>query len=64
MLLIKVRNAAELLWDSLDSRERMLVVYAGAWLVFMTLLSAQRKSRDRLRREIVEELSGAGGPQS
>ncbi len=56
MLLVKLRNAGELLWDSLDSRERMVVAYAAAWVGFAVALSLRQRSRARLRDEIVEEL--------
>ena len=59
MLLVKVRNAAELLWESLDSRERAVVAYAAAWAAFAIALSLRQRSREKLRREIVEEIAGA-----
>jgi hypothetical protein len=59
MLLVKIRNAAELGWESLDSQERMLVVYAGAWVVLMLCLRARQVGRERLKAELREELAGA-----
>jgi hypothetical protein len=60
LLLVKVRNAGELLWESLDSRERMLLVYACAWIGFVAVLSAQRRSRERFRQSIVDEVTNRG----
>lgn len=61
MLLLKIRNGLELTWDSLDGQERALVLYAVGWLVVMLLAGAARRSREQLRRDILEELgSGAG----
>ena len=61
MLLVKIRNGLELTWDSLDGQERALVLYAVGWLVVMLLAGAARRSREQLRRDILEELgSGAG----
>ena len=58
MLLIKVRNALELLWDSLDSEERRMLAYAVGYLVVTLVVAYQRSSRDRLVRELREELRG------
>ena len=52
----KVANASELLWESLDSRERMMVIYAGVWVMVLGLLSLQRRSRERFRRELLDEV--------
>jgi len=59
LLARKITNASELLWDSLDERERMIVVYAAAWTVVVGLLSLRQRSRDRFRRELVAEHGGA-----
>ena len=61
MLLVKVRNAGELLWDSLDGRERIMLAYGVAWLALLVTFTAQRRSRERFRQSIVDELTGARG---
>lgn len=61
MLLTKIRNATELLWDSLDSQERQVLAYLVAYAVFTALIAWQHGSRERLKREIREELHGAAG---
>lgn len=58
-LLGKAADAASMFWQALDDRERMLIVYAGAWLVAMLVVGARKRDREALRREIVEELNGA-----
>lgn len=60
MLLVKVKNAGELLWDSLDAQERMILAYAAAWCLFSLMLAAQRRARARLKAELVEELADSG----
>ena len=55
-LLGKAVDAASMFWQALDTRERMILAYAGAWVVFSLIMAAQRRSRDRLRAEILEEL--------
>jgi hypothetical protein len=59
-LLAKVADAGSMLWQALDERERMLVAYAGAWVALALLAAAQRRSRENLRRSIIEELSPDG----
>ena len=56
-----LRTGAGIVWDELDERERMLVLYALAWVVFAGVAALQRRSRENLRREIVEELAAHGG---
>ena len=58
MLLVKFRNAAELFWDSLDSEEKRLLVIYGAYLVASVVLSMQGRARDKMKRELLEELRG------
>lgn len=57
MIVRKTLNAAELFWSSLDEDERMVVVYGLVWVVVSALAVAGRASRDRLRRDIIEELT-------
>ena len=59
-LLSKFADAGSMLWQALDERERALVLYAGAWVLFAVAAAMARRSRERLRREILEELDGAG----
>lgn len=59
MLLIKVRNSVELFWDSLDAQERQMVLYFAAYALVTLLAALQRISRERLKRELREEISGA-----
>lgn len=56
MLLVKLRNGLELTWDSLDTGERRLVVYALCYLAVSLLLARRGAARERLKREIMEEL--------
>jgi hypothetical protein len=56
LLLVKFRNAAELFWDSLDGEEKRLLVIYAAYLIGSAVLAVQSRSRDRMKREIVEEL--------
>ena len=57
MLLVKAKNAAELFWDSLDSEEKRLVLVYAAYLIGSLLVAWQRGSRERLKREIREEIA-------
>lgn len=59
MIVRKTLNAAELFWSSLDEGERQVVVYALVWLVASAVAVAGRASRDRLKREILEEIQAA-----
>lgn len=59
LLARKVLNAAELLWDSLDERERTVVVYAAAWTIVTALLALHQRQRERLKQELLQELTGA-----
>lgn len=61
MLLTKICNSSALFWDTLDSRERMILVYAGAWVMLVGALSMQRRSRERFRQSVIDELAGARG---
>ena len=61
MLLIKVRNAAELLWDSLDAQERQVVLYFAVYTLVSIVAALQHASRERMKRELREEMRlGAG----
>lgn len=56
-----LRAGVAMTWGSLDERERMIVLYAAVCLVFWALGAVQRRSRDTLRDEILEELTARGG---
>ena len=56
-LLGKAADAALMFWQALDERERMLVLYALAWLLFMLGAAAAQRSRGRLKQELREELA-------
>lgn len=59
MLLTKIRNAAELCWESLDSQERQVLIYVAAYIVFTAWAAWQHGSRERLKRELREEIAHA-----
>lgn len=52
----KLSDAALMFWQACDERERRIVVYAAAYLVVTVAITMQRGSRERLRRELREEL--------
>jgi len=56
LILVKVKNALELLWESLDTQERVLLGYLLLSVAVTVAGSAQKKSRARLKQEILEEL--------
>lgn len=58
LLLVKIRNAGELLWESLDTQERILLAYLLATVAVSVLGSAQRRSREKLKQELREEILG------
>lgn len=57
MIITKVKNAAELLWESLDSQERQVLLYGLAYLLVTALSVLQQTSRERLKRELREEIA-------
>jgi len=56
-LLSKAVDAGSMFWQALDERERLLVLYGAGYLAVMVLLAVNRSSRERLKREIREELA-------
>lgn len=64
LIVVKIRNAGELLWESLDGQERAVLMYAAAWLVIVLFAGARRRERDRLKAELLEELAAGGGVRS
>jgi hypothetical protein len=61
MLARKLLNASDLFWDSLDTGERMIVLYAAAWALLALALTLQRRSRERFRRDLLAELEATAG---
>lgn len=59
-----LRAGVAMTWSSLDERERMLVLYVLASVVIWALGAVQRRSRENLRAEIVEELTARGAGSS
>lgn len=55
-----IRAGVAMVWEELDERERMIALYALAWLVFGAVAAYRRRDRERLKAEIREELAGAG----
>lgn len=60
MLLVrKIGNAGELLWDSLDTQERAIVLYVGVVVLAYVLGAARRRGHERLIAELRDELEAA-----
>lgn len=60
-----LRTGAAIVWDELDERERMIVVYALAWVVFGVVAALRRRGREQLKQELREELAAdAAGSRS
>lgn len=57
LLLVKIRNAGELFWDSLDTQERMFLLYIVGSVLLSVMVSGQKKRREQLKDEIVMELA-------
>lgn len=55
-LLGKAADAAQMFWQALDERERMLVAYGAAWLVVALVAGVRHRSRENLKRELRDEL--------
>ena len=62
-LLAKAGDAASMFWQSLDERERVIVLYLGVVLciAWLGISAAERgaRERERIRAQIREELSRA-----
>lgn len=54
----KFLNAAGGFWDSLDDQERRLLVVYGAYLLSVALVGWHRSSRERMKRDLIEEIRG------
>lgn len=61
LILVKIRNAAELLWDSLDTQERVIVAYIVGSLAVSLLAAHQRKARAQLKEELIAEVEARRG---
>ena len=59
-LLAKLTDAGSMFWQSLDERERMLVLYFAGYVLLSLALAAQRSSRERLKQELRDEMVGLG----
>lgn len=57
----KLRDALAMFWLNLDDDERRLLAYAGCYLAASVLLAWQRSSRERLKRELRDEMIFAIG---
>lgn len=53
----KLTDAASMFWSALDERERRLVLYAAAYVIFTAWAAWQHGSRERLKRELREEIA-------
>jgi ABC-type nitrate/sulfonate/bicarbonate transport system permease component len=56
LILVKFKNAAELLWDSLDTQERMILAYIVGSVLVSVIASASSRSRERLKDELRSEI--------
>lgn len=54
------RAGVAMTWHSLDERERMVALYVLATVALWLFGTVQRRSRESLRAEIVEELAARG----
>ena len=58
---VKFRDAASMFWEALDTRERTLVLYAGAYLlvnIYLAVTAREKaRSRERLKAELLEEIT-------
>jgi hypothetical protein len=57
LILVKVKNAAELFWESLDTQERVLIAYMAATVLISVFGAAQKRSRQRLKDELRDEIT-------
>jgi hypothetical protein len=55
-LAAKFVDAASMFWQALDERERMMLAYFGGYIVLSACLAIQRASRERLKRELRDEM--------
>lgn len=55
-MLAKFADAGHMLWLNLDEREKMMLLYLLGFVCLTVVARISQGSRDRLRREIMEEL--------
>ena len=60
LLLVKFKNAAELLWDSLDAQEKAILAYLAASLLVSVYGRAAKANRERIKAELIEEVMARG----
>jgi len=56
----KLWDALSMFWQSLDEQERRMLVYFGVYVAVSLLVSAQQRSRERLKVELREEIARGG----
>lgn len=65
LLLVKIKNAGELLWDSLDSQERIIFAYCLLSIVFyLARVISGSRSHDRLIVDVRDELEASRAARS
>lgn len=61
MIALKVRNAAELLWESLDAHERRMLLLGTLWLLATAYgLATAKAQRVSLVNEVADEVERRG----
>lgn len=53
----KLQDALSMFWQSLDQHERRMMLYAVAYFACSLLLAAHKRSRERLKVELREEIA-------
>ena len=56
-LFSKLADSASMFWQSLDERERFMVLYLGAVMVVGALASSQRKREEKLIARLRQEIN-------
>lgn len=59
LIVVKIKNAVELLWESLDSQERQVVLYFALYVLVSLLAAFREADRSKLKRELREEFLDA-----
>lgn len=55
-VLDKLRDAGSMFWSALDEQQRRVVLYVGAYVALTALIAWQHGSREKLKRELREEI--------
>lgn len=55
-LLGKLTDAGSMFWQSLDGRERLLMLYVGAAFLFLSYLTAKQQADAERERRLLERL--------